>query len=261
MRLSTADEAALRENARDGFALLARLHHAELDKQALDELRGADFASFFALLPEDEAARQACDVINRGWKVMDEGDEARLLDELAADYAATYLTYQNRVSPTESVWLDDDNLERQEPMMKVREWYERFGAAAPDWRKTPDDHIALQLAFLAHIMTLRGQEDADAGGDAAEGAIWAASLEDAARFLDEHLMLWLDDFAAAAASQCATPFYAGLAMFTRSWVKAFRDGLTRVTGLEPPLPAEKPKTTPAPDTAEGPYVPGTGPAV
>ncbi len=250
MRLSEADEAVLRENARDDLALLARLHHSELDKQALDDLRTADFASLFALLPEDDAATQACSVVDRGWKVMDDGDEARLLDELAADFAATYLTYQHRVSPTESVWLDDDNLERQEPMIKVRQWYARFGAAAPDWRKTPDDHIALQLAFLSHIMTLRDETGA-----------YAASLEGAARFLDEHLLRWIDDFAAAAASRCDTPFYAGLAMFTRAWIRAFREGLTRVTGLEEPPEEEKPETTPAPEAAEAPFVPGTGPAV
>ncbi len=254
VRLTAGDEVALRQSAQGDLVLLSRLHGAELDAESLKELRDTSFAQFIALLPESDEARQALSVIDRGWKVLDEPGEARLLDVLAADYAATYLTYQHRVAPTESVWLTEDSLDRQEPMLEVRKWYERFGAAATDWRKMPDDHIALQLAFLAHALMLRDEDGA-----------FVFSLEDAARFLDAHLLLWLDDFAAAAAAKCDTPFYAGLAMFTRAWVMAFRTTLERLTGIAPPTEEDKARAKksiqPAAEETEQPYVPGMGPAV
>ncbi|HHN72837.1 MAG TPA: hypothetical protein ENK13_01980 [Thermopetrobacter sp.] len=208
------EEAALREALAEDALLLARLHGRELDAETLRELKAAPFETLFALLPEDEAAGQACHVIDAGWKALDDGDERTQLDRLAADYAATYLTHRHRVPVTESVCLDEDNLERQQPMMEVREWYRRFGVAAVDWRKQADDHIALQLAFIAHLL-----QATDEGED---GTHPAARLADVAAFMDAHVLKWIDAFAAAAASRCDTPFYAGLAMFTRCWLTALR---------------------------------------
>ncbi len=247
-------EDVIRSAAGDDLALLARLHGKELDADLLGSLMNAAFADLFALVPEDGMGREACEVIDKGWQVLDGGDPGRLRDWLAADFAALYLTHRHRVSPDESVWLDEDGLVRQKPMLEVREWYARFGVAAPDWRKVPDDNIALQLAFVSHLMTAR-----DGDGD------WLATLEDAARFLDDHLLLWLDDFASAAASRCHTPFYAGLAIFTAAWMRAFREILGRLTGIAPPAPGERAARRKhredSPQPAEGPYVPGMGPAV
>ncbi len=250
---SGGSEGVIRKAAGDDLALLARLHGRELDEDLLAALMNGSFADFFALLPEDGMGREACEVIDRGWQVLDEGNTARLHDRLAADFAALYLTHRHRISPDESVWLDEDGLVRQKPMLEVREWYARFGVAAPDWRKVPDDNIALQLAFVSHLMTACGED----GG-------WSASLEDATHFLDEHLLLWLYDFAAAAASRCHTPFYAGLAVFTSTWMRAFRELLERLTGIAPLTPEERAARRKRPDEAsqvEGPYVPGVGPAV
>ncbi len=247
-------EDVIRQAAGDDLALLARLHGKEMDAELLAQLSHSDFAGFFAFVPDSEMGQQACSVIDRGWQVLDDGDRQRLRDRLAADFAALYLTYRHRVSPDESVWLDEDGLVRQKPMLEVREWYARFGVAAPDWRKVPDDNIALQLAFVAHLMTARNEEDA-----------WLASLEDAARFLDDHLLLWLDDFASAAASRCHTPFYAGLAVFTAAWMHAFREMLGRMTDIAPLTPEERAARRKRPEgfqqPAEGPYVPGMGPTV
>lgn len=247
-------EDGIRPAAGGDLALLARLHGLELDGELLERLRSAPFAELFALVPEDGMGREACEVIDRGWEVLDEGDPERMLDRLAADFAALYLTHRHRVSPDESVWLDDDGLVRQRPMLEVREWYARFGVAAPDWRKVPDDNIALQLAFVSHLMTAEDDE----GG-------WLATPEDVARFLDDHLLLWLDDFASAAASRSHTPFYAGLAIFTAAWMRAFREVLARITGIAPLTPEERAarrkRPEEAPQPAEGPYVPGMGPAV
>ena len=83
-----------------------------------------------------------------------------------------------------------------------------------------DDHIALQLAFIAHLLRAT-HPDAESGSP-------AASPEDIATFMDTHILMWIDEFAAAAASRCDTPFYAGLGMFTRCWLMALRAVLTRL---------------------------------
>jgi hypothetical protein len=127
--------------------------------------------------------------------------------------------------------------------------------AAPDWRTMPDDHIALQLAFIAHMLGARDDE----GG-------FRASLADITRFMDEHLLLWLPAFAEQAARRCDTPFYAGLAMFTHAWTEAFRELLAKLTGVEPlSLPERRQRIEQIKaEQAEGatrPWMPEPGPAV
>ncbi len=216
-------ERAFRAAAAADLSLLARLHGRELTLRDIEEIRARPFLELFALVPESEEAAQAGTVIDRGWQVLPH-DGARLADELAADYAATYLTHRHRVPVTESVCLDEDSLERQEPMMQVRAWYRRFGVAAPDWRRMPDDHIALQLAFTGHML-MPGTGPRNEKDTQAKSAALPAPLSEVAAFLDAHLLRWIDDFALAAASRCATPFYAGLAMFTRAWLHACRRAL------------------------------------
>jgi hypothetical protein len=73
--------------------------------------------------------------------------DAALLDELAADFAAIYLTGAFGASPSESYWLSDDHLVCQDAMFDLRKLYAENGLAVPDWRKRPDDHLVFQLQF------------------------------------------------------------------------------------------------------------------
>ena len=65
-------------------------------------------------------------------------------------------------------------------MFKVREWYKQYGLQVENWRLRPDDHLVCQLQFIAHLLSL------DNDGD---------KLREIAQFLDEHLLLWIRDFA------------------------------------------------------------------
>ncbi len=81
-----------------------------------------------------------------------DGEESEAnLDDLAADFAAIYLTHGYRVSPNESVWRDEEGLERQGPMFSVRAWYKHHNLQTPDWRIRADDHLVNELQFLAML--------------------------------------------------------------------------------------------------------------
>jgi TorA maturation chaperone TorD len=162
-------------------------------------------------------------------------DDAAALDALAADYADIYLTYKLRVSPCESVWLDEDGLIMQEPMFQIREWYKKYGLAAQNWRERTDDHLVLQLHFVSHLI----------GSGAG-----TAQLAEAARFLDEHLLRWIHPFAERVASRSATPFYAGLAALTAMYVEELRELLAELLG-EPRPTAEEIEQRMSPAQAEG----------
>ena len=230
----------LRRAISEDLDLLAYLHAGELDRQGFEHLRTAPFADHLGIVLNSERATEALTVLDEGLSGESKKD---ILQELACDYAGIYLTHQCSVSPHESPWLDEDHLECQQPMFEVRKWYEHYGMKAKDWRKRPDDHLATQLAFAAHLMR---ESDIE--------------LVETARFLDQHLLKWLPGFSRKVASRCATPFYAGLAMLTSAYLEELRDMIEAVTGEQRPEPEkEKPK---APELVcgeeiEGPFAPPT----
>jgi TorA maturation chaperone TorD len=129
------------------------------------------------------------------------------LDDLAADFAAIYLTGALSASPYESYWLSDDHLICQDAMFDMRTLYAAAGLVVPDWRMRPDDHLVFQLQFLAHLLTKADKDD---------------DWRSLATFLDYHLLRWLPDFASRVVSRCDTPFYAALALLTDVWCQQLR---------------------------------------
>ncbi|MGZ8219633.1 molecular chaperone TorD family protein [Methylomagnum sp.] len=71
--------------------------------------------------------------------------DTAFLDDLAADFAAIYLTGAFGASPYESYWLSDDHLICQDAMFDMRTLYAGAGLKVPDWRMRPDDHLVFQL--------------------------------------------------------------------------------------------------------------------
>lgn len=228
----------------DDAEALAVLHDRELSPELLAALKHTGFPHNLGLLPAGERSAEA-------WRLMaaalpPEAD-AVTLDQLAVDYAAIYLTGTYGASPCESVWMDDDHLACQKAMFELRSIYAAAGLAAQDWRRRPDDHLVLQLLYIAHA--LRRSEVAD-------------ELPRLAAMLDEHLLLWLPDFAERVASRCETPFYAVLGRLTFLWCEQVRDLLAEWLGEARPVRKDaeartRPQRT---ETASRAYLPGAAPS-
>jgi len=192
----------------DDAETLARLHDREPDAATLAALREISFPYNLALLPPDEAAREAWTAMRAAIDFLPAQPGPADIDALAAEFAAIYLTGAYGASPCESVWLDEDHLTCQQPMFRLREIYQAAGLVAADWRKRPDDHLVLQLQFVAH--TLRRLASTD------------FSLTTLVTMLDEHLLRWLPDFAARVAARSELPYHAALAHLTVAWIQALR---------------------------------------
>ncbi|MDT3736216.1 MAG: molecular chaperone TorD family protein [Denitratisoma sp.] len=224
---------------------LAALHDRELTRGTIAALREVGFPANLGLLPANERGRQT-------WRMMAaalprEADPATL-DRLAADYAAIYLTGAYGASPCESVWLDDDHLACQGPMFALRQLYAAAGLAAENWRKRPDDHLVLQLLYLAHaVRRAAGPDD----------------LRRLAAMMDEHLLRWLPDFAERVSVRCEQPFFAVLAGLTLLWCEQLRDLLAERLGEPRPTREEiEVRLRPSQRTEAVPlaYMPGTAPS-
>jgi len=156
--------------------------------------------------------------------------DQQTLDTLAVDYADIYLNHSLHASPFESVWLDEDHLIQQEPMFKIRNWYKRYGLASSDWRVRSDDHLVLQLQFIAWLIEPESLSS--------EAIPLQNRLKDAAKFMDEHLLLWLADFSNLVAQRCETEFYASAVVLTHAYIDQLRDVLAEVSGQARPTAEE-----------------------
>ena len=221
--------------------MLALLHDREPDRDSLAELRKAAMQDWFGLRLRSEVACEGLRLIDEALSSLPRELGHEALNQLAVEYANIYLLFTYRAAPTESPWLDKENLERQAPMFEVRRWYRNYGLAAPDWRRRPDDHIVLELCFVAHLFA---QTDS------------VQALREAAHFMDAHLLRWVPQFAGRIARRCETPFYRGLALLTAGYLDELREmlveliGEDRVQSIDDDAPAHE---------AAASYVPGTGP--
>lgn len=236
-----------RAAAAQDLTYLAALHNAELDDALLGRFRDAGFPDALSLNLSGDTGRAARDLLARSLAELTPPMSLEARDELAADYAAIYLTYALHASPCESVWLDQENLAMQAPMFQVRDFYRHHRLAAANWRTRPDDHLVLELHFLVCLL----QDD------------HPLALPEAARFLDEHLLRWLPRFADRVALRCATPFYSGAASLTAAYCDELRELLAELLGVPRPSAEEvEARMQPRPSVGTAPmqYMPGVAPS-
>ncbi len=227
-----ADTAGFGIEERRGFAqdlrLLALLHDREPSAELIETLRMTAVDGLFALRLDTSRGDKALNFLVLALSPDLTPTSAAGLDELAADHAAIYLTHAHRVSPSESPWIDPEGLTSQQSMFAVREWYQHWGLEVPNWRVRPDDHLVVQLGFVAHLM------------DAVDHP---AGLVDAARFLDRHLLRWFGAFVDGVTARCWTAYWAAVAEVTAVYLEVLRDRLAAVPGCEraalEPIEAEK----------------------
>ncbi|HEC07563.1 TorD/DmsD family molecular chaperone [Thiolapillus sp.] len=238
-----------RKQTAEDLELLAILHDREPDAQLLQQMKHAGFPQVLALNLESESGRQALDLMHKAILDLPEAITTQVLDDLAADYASIYLNHNIHASPEESVWLDEDSLICQDSMFQVRSWFEKHNLEIYNWRIRPDDHLVYQLQFIAHLLSENDDME---------------TLEEAATFMDEHLLRWLGDFGRRVSQRCDTPYFAGAAALTAAYCEELRDLLAEI--LQQPRPSKEEieeRMQPAAQTEPVPvkFVPGIGPAV
>ncbi|MEY3218914.1 MAG: hypothetical protein RIT27_271 [Pseudomonadota bacterium] len=189
---------------------LAVLHSRELNREDLNALMTHNFPLSLGFNLPSENGQSCLEFMKKSLDNIAQQIDEKTLDELAIDFAGIYLNHHYRVSPNESVWLDEEGLMLQEAMFQIREWYKKYHLEAENWRIFPDDHLVLQLQFIAVLLEHDKEKQ---------------TLHDLAAFLDEHLLRWIDKFAARISERCLTQFYAGLNILTAQYLEDVRDML------------------------------------
>ena len=228
--------------------LLAQWQNRELQPEDVARIGNSGFSDQLALNLESQAGREGLMLLDTALEELRTNPDQSLYDEHAVDFAAIYLNNQYGASPCESVWIDEDGLTMQEPMFQNREWFTQMGLEVPDWRLRTDDHLVVQLQFVAILIERPGID----------------SLAQAARYLDEHLLRWIHDFARRVASRSLTPLYAGLVTVMVAYLEELRDVMVVILDQPRPSPEEieermKPRAQVEVNVPES-FLPGAAPS-
>jgi len=111
--------------------------------------------------------------------------------------------------PYASFYLNDQRLMGPETMA-VRRKYIQYGVASVHMGQSPDDHIALELAFMAYL-------NSEASSSLAKGEDGRCKtlIEAQANFLHDHLLTWVPQFCSNVISTTNEAFFTGLSKLTQ----------------------------------------------
>jgi TorA-specific chaperone len=142
-----------------------------------------------------------------------------LAEELAFKYATLFLNVSpndvvSHVHPYESVYLSPNNLVMQEQRDEVLELYAEFQLGVTKEFKEPEDHIAVELAFLQKLNELVYRSLEEGNLDEAVSILKAHR-----KFMEQHLLRWVHLLGRDLLSADADGFYAALAHMTMGFVK------------------------------------------
>lgn len=181
---------------------LARLYRSEADAPLLDGLKGLNLT-----LTENDALRRGCALLADS--LPGTGPEA--LDELAADFAGTFLSAGSAqvlaAIPCESVYTGK-RLVMQDAWEQVQSIYRQKGLESGS-DGLMADHLAVELEFMAYLLE---QGLADEAKD----------------FLYAHLLNWTPAFLEDLQKYAKTDFYRAVGLLTKGVLEAEATAFGRV---------------------------------
>ncbi len=143
-------------------------------------------------------------------------DQSRLdpLTDLSADFAQLFLGTGNisiasGIHPYESVYTSDNRLIMQEARDHVVQIYTNYRLEVGEGPAIPEDHIGIELEFMAHLSSLISCSQNNRLGSGQP-----SPLLDKKDFLEQHILNWIPQFCTDIVMQAETTFYKGLARLT-----------------------------------------------
>lgn len=203
---------AVLEGRQTVYRMLGSLFRTEVTPQTLEALRARPFPAD----ENDETLASAAIELNAAAAALTPAD----LDELAADYARTFLSAgvaDGRAAfPFESVYTSPEKLVMQDAYEAVHRLLCAEGVA-PEEPDLYDDHLGIELAFMAHLAGKTARALAQMRSEDAE-----KGLDEEKAFLAAHLLNWTGKFFKDLDEVAASRFYRALGRYTSAWLEADR---------------------------------------
>ena len=194
---------------RDVYKLLGSLYQLEVNAASLSALKTMHFPQ----TSDNERLSAGAEGLNRAIARLEPGD----LDDLAADYARTFLSAGiadgPAAYPIESVYTSRQKLIMQDAYEEMTKILAQHGVA-PAHKDLYPDHLGVEFEFMAVLIerTLKALDE-----DKTEAA--SALLDEQKAFLEKHLLGWTGKFFEDQRTVAGTDFYKALADFSEGWLQ------------------------------------------
>lgn len=209
------------------YSFLARMYEKELTEDIIKEMRekGGFVDRIRPLAEQGDSMGEGAKILIEYLESLRERDDLEQVElELASEYAGLFLgVWGSPPHPSESVYRSPDRLVMQEPRDEVLREYRGHLVDKIEDFKEPEDHIALELYFMAHL----GEKATEA---MEKGNIEEARelTEDQKRFLEEHLLKWIRPFTDDIQKGGRRPFYKGIALVTQGFITQDKDAVENI---------------------------------
>jgi anaerobic sulfite reductase subunit A len=158
-----------------------------------------------------------------------------LLTDLAVDYAKVFLgagisNNDGAAYPYESVYTSPERLIMQDARDQVVAAYRVKGLDIAQKLDFPEDHIALELEFMAYLCT-----ETQSALVTQDRTSLLDCLKEQMNFLTQHLWNWVPEFCADVEKNSGTMFYTAISKVTHGFLRlelALLEDLIAETGVE-----------------------------
>ncbi|WP_303699972.1 molecular chaperone [Flexistipes sinusarabici] len=200
------------------YSFLSRSYAKEIDREYLLKIDSTlNMLKSYNEIAEDVMLGKGIGIMeNFLGKAEDQND---LIEELALKYTTLFLNVSpndvvKHVHPYESVYLSQEKLVMQEQRDEVLNFYDEYNIGIADDFKEPEDHIAVELAFLQKL-------NRDIYNDLSENNMSNAleKFKTHHDFMKQHLLRWIHLFGRDLMTADTDGFYDGLANITLGFVR------------------------------------------
>ena len=137
------------------------------------------------------------------------------LEPLKVDFAKLFVgPYQLSAAPYGSVYLEGERKMMGNSTLDARERYRDAGLDTAKTFKDAPDHISAELEFMYYLIFKEIEAFANADIETAIDFIQRQKS-----FLEDHLMIWVPEFAKSIIGNAENPFYPNLARATETFLK------------------------------------------
>ncbi len=151
-------------------------------------------------------------------------NKGEFLQNLAAEYASLFLNVGPKpVHLAESVYLGKNHLLYEEPYFDVVRIYQIYGFKKRGSFREPEDHISVELEFMAHLCDLAVLSIEQGKEDYAKGY-----LKNQKEFLETHVCRWVPELAKKVQWASKNDFYLAMASLLAGFVSTDRFMVVRL---------------------------------
>ncbi len=186
----------------DFYAFLSRIFLEEPPRELARDMANGNF-----VLPEaspiNEEFAEGVSLLREFMNV--EKDSAKVYDTLCSEYTRLFIGPVPVMFPYESMYIDGSMMSKS--LLKVKEEYRRAGLGKLKAYHEPEDHIAVELAFMAYLCRENGSPAMQRG------------------FIHNHLLKWVPKFSDELFEKSVCDFFRGAGRLTTGFLMIEKETL------------------------------------